>query len=147
MTHRVFIKAVAAGACVLTLGLTACAPRVDTRGNLPNPDQLASVAPGEHSKLEVMEILGSPSSIGSFGDDVWYYVSQRTETEAFFEPEVTERKVVIIRFNKKGVLEKVETKGLDAGQKIEPVERETPTVGNKMTILQQLFGNLGRFSK
>jgi hypothetical protein len=37
--------------------------------------------------------------------------------------------------------------GLDRGQEIDPVERKTPTHGNKMTVLEQIVGNLGRFRK
>ena len=34
---------------------------------------------------------------------------------------------------------------LEQSRVINPVERKTPTHGNKMTILEQMIGNLGRF--
>ena len=93
------------------------------------------------------EILGSPSSITPFGSDTWYYISQRTETFAFFSPEVIERQILVISFNKDGKVAKVDTLGLDQGQSINHIERTTPTHGNKMTIIEQMIGNLGRFKK
>ncbi len=137
--------------CGLTLGaaliMTACSPRIATHGNLPDPDKLADIVPGEIAKDEVAEILGSPSSIAMFNEETWYYISERKETTAFFAPELADRKVLVVRFDAEGVVSSVETLGVEDGRIIEPVERETPTAGNEMTIIQQLIGNLGRFGK
>ena len=127
--------------------LVACAPRLDTRGNLPDPDQLTKIMPGQHTRMQVAEILGSPSNISTFDQETWFYVSQRTETMAFFEPDVKTRQVVILRFDKGGKLADVKTIGLEEGRNILPVERETPTSGNEMGIIEQIIGNLGKFNK
>ncbi len=131
----------------VALGLSACGSRLNTRGNLLDPDRLADIRPGELSRDEVAEILGSPSSVTPFGSDTWYYISQRTETFAFFSPVVVERQIVMISFSKDGKVIKVDTLGLDQGMTIDPIERTTPTHGNKLTVIEQLVGNLGRFKK
>ena len=131
----------------MAVGLSACESRLNTRGNLLDPERIADIQPGELSRDEVAEILGSPSSITPFGSDTWYYISQRTETFAFFSPEVIERQILVISFNKDGKVAKVDTLGLDQGQSINHIERTTPTHGNKMTIIEQMIGNLGRFKK
>lgn len=135
------------GAAVFVLAgaLFACTPMVETRGNLPDPELLADIEVGQVNRGDVEDALGSPSSISTYGGESWYYVSERTETLAFLEPKVVERKVVIIRFDKKGVVNEVKTLGLDAAREIETVERVTPTAGQELTFLRQLFGNLGRF--
>lgn len=130
---------------VLAGTLFACAPIVQTRGNLPDPELLADIEVGQVRRGEVEEVLGSPSSISKFGGESWYYLSERTETIAFLEPKITERKVVVIRFDKQGVVTEVKSLGLEAGREIESVERVTPTAGQELTFLRQLFGNLGRF--
>ena len=136
--------------CVMALStllaVSACTQRIATHGNLPDPDRLAEVVPGEMSKDEVAEILGSPSSKSLFGEETWYYISERKETTAFFAPELTERKVLIVRFDKEGYVSDLETLSAEDGREIEPVERETPTAGNELTIIQQLLGNLGKYS-
>lgn len=131
----------------LALAVVACSPRIDSRGNLPDPDRLAEIKPGKHSRNDVAEILGSPSSIGVFDQETWYYISKRTEAVAFFKPEVAERQVVIVHFDKKGVVTGVETLGLKQSHAVEPVDRKTPTAGAELTIMQQLLGNMGRFNK
>ena len=127
--------------------VTSCVSRVDTRGNLPDAERLAEIQPGTHSREEVTEILGSPSSTAFLDEETWYYISERTETIAFLAPEVTERQVLIVRFDDEGVVSGVKTLGLDDGRDVDPVGRKTPTAGKELTVLQQLFGNVGRFAK
>ncbi|MBT3989437.1 MAG: outer membrane protein assembly factor BamE [Rhodospirillaceae bacterium] len=136
-------KIVLAG--VVALSVTACAPRVASRGNLPDPDLLANIEVGQVNKRDVIELIGSPSSTELFKGESWYYISERTETKAFFEPKVVERKVIIIRFNEKGIVKELKAIGLKEARDIEMVDRVTPTAGQEMTILKQLFGNVGRF--
>lgn len=125
--------------------LAACTPRIEIRGNLPDPDVLAELEIGALNKRQVEEMFGSPSSVSTFGNENWYYISERTETTAFYAPEVVDRKVVVISFDDKGVVRDFASLGLEDGRIIELVERKTPTAGHEITFLQQLFGNLGRF--
>ena len=138
-------RACAWGAVVLVL--TACAPRVETSGNLPDPERLAEISNGGLSRAEVAEILGSPSSVAVLEGETWYYISKRTETLAFFKPKVSDQQVVVIRFDEKGMVSQVQTLGLEQARTIKPSERETPTAGNELTLFDQLIGNLGRFNK
>jgi outer membrane protein assembly factor BamE (lipoprotein component of BamABCDE complex) len=132
-------------ACV-ALGLSACSGVVDTRGNLPDPETVLEVQPGVHDRDQVATILGSPSTVGTFEDDTWYYISKRTEQFAFLEPEVIDQQVLMVKFGDDGLVNDMQIYGVEDGQIIEPVERTTPTSGRELTILQQLFGNLGRFN-
>jgi len=146
LSRHFYVPVVRTGLAVLLAGsLLACTPRVDVRGNVPDPERLAEIVPGEIAKEEVAEILGSPSSVATFGQETWYYVSQRTETLAFFEPEIKERKVVILRFDKEGLVSEVRTLTADDGQTVNPIERRTPTAGNELDFIDQLLGNIGRF--
>jgi outer membrane protein assembly factor BamE (lipoprotein component of BamABCDE complex) len=131
---------------LLASGLVACAPQVDTRGNLPDPETVLEVQPGVHDRDQVATILGSPSTVATFEDDTWYYISRRTEKIAFFEPEVVDQQVLVVKFGQDGLVADMAVYGVEDGQVIEPVERTTPTSGREMTILQQLFGNIGRFN-
>jgi len=134
---------------VAALGLAAgaCSPRVTATGNLPDPEKLAQIAPGKQTRQQVQQLLGSPSSVTAFNGETWFYISQRTETVAFFRPEIQDRQVVVIRFDQNGVVEDVETLGLESARNLQPVERVTPTAGNEMTVLEQMIGNFGRFRK
>ncbi len=129
-------------AAVLVAG---CQGRIDVRGNLPNPDLLQDIEVGHITKSEVADLLGSPSSIAPFSSNTWYYISERTKTVAFLEPEILERKVIMVKFDNKGVARELKSYGIEDARRIQMVERKTPTAGRELTILKQLFGNIGRF--
>lgn len=139
ITHTIVV------ALAITM-INACSSRLTVHGSDVDPQKLAEIKPGEMARREVQEILGSPSSKAVFDKESWYYVSSRTESFAFFEPKITERKVVIIRFDKKGIVSKVDSLSLADGQKIEIVDRVTPTKGKEYTLIEQLVGNVGQYT-
>ncbi|MFO1188681.1 MAG: outer membrane protein assembly factor BamE [Alphaproteobacteria bacterium] len=113
---------------------------------MPSAEALERLAPGLQSRNDVIEILGSPSMVATFGDETWYYVGEKTERIAFLEPEVLERTVIALRFDQNGRLTAVDRLGLKDGKEVDFVSRTTPTAGKELTLLEQLIGNLGRFS-
>jgi outer membrane protein assembly factor BamE (lipoprotein component of BamABCDE complex) len=123
---------------------SACAPDAAIRGNLPRPEKLALVKPGLSTRNDVREILGPPSSVGTFSDKTWYYISQKTENVPMNVPQVRERTVIAVQFNDTGIVEDVRTIGKDAGRDIDPVARTTPSAGHEPSLLRDLFGNIGR---
>ncbi len=127
--------------------LAACQPTVDLRGNLPTPESLAMITLGQTTEDEVMTLLGTPSSQITYGQDIWLYISWRAETVAFFKPEIKEQKVYSIVFTLDGKVQAVHELGLEDARRIELVSRETPSAGKDFSILEQLVGNVGRFSK
>ncbi len=133
-----------AGAVALALG--ACEQSVQVRGNIPDVDMVSKINPGIHTRVDIASLLGSPSTVSTFQDSKWYYIGQKTTQFAFFEPEVLERKVLVISFDDAGYVANTKTYGLEDGKIIDPVERITPTEGRELSIIQQLFGNLGRFT-
>ena len=90
--------------------------------------------------------LGTPSTVGTFDENTWYYIGARTEKTAFFQPEVVERKVVVVRFDENGTVADIQELDQSAGQQVELVERTTPTAGRDMNFIEQMLGNIGRFS-
>jgi outer membrane protein assembly factor BamE (lipoprotein component of BamABCDE complex) len=142
------LKRLGLGAAVLSAGLAlgACdLSRVVTRGNLPDPAKLSDLKPGKASKDDIIDAIGSPSSINVFGKETWYYISERTETVAFLAPKVLERHVYVVEFEKNGKMTQIVSLGLDAGREVTHVKRITPTFGQEMTVLDQLLGNFRRF--
>ncbi|MFQ6017399.1 MAG: outer membrane protein assembly factor BamE [Kiloniellaceae bacterium] len=133
-----------AGAVALTTG--ACEQTVQVRGNLPDPEIVSKITPGIDSRVDIESLLGSPSAISTFQDSKWYYIGQKTTRFAFFEPEVLERKVLVVSFDQADRVAGTKTYTLEDGQIVDPVDRITPTEGRELTFLQQMFGNLGRFT-
>lgn len=66
---------------------------------------------------------------------------------AFRRPRVTARNVTAIQFNKDSeMVETVNVYTLKDGKVIAYNNRETPTRGREMTVLEQLLGSVGRGS-
>jgi len=148
MIGRLRYRRLALAGVGLAVALTAagCAPRIDQRGNKPDEEQVVLINPGVDDKNRVSELIGTPSTISTFDDRTWYYISKRTETTAFFDPEVKDQEVLAIAFDEGGVVESMRVYGQEDGRTIAYVDRTTPTEGNELTIMQQLLGNLGRFN-
>lgn len=130
------------GVCVL-----CCTPTIESRGQLPAAEALAQIQPGVQTKDDVQVILGTPSSFSVFGEEAWYYISSREERFAFYPPQELERKVIVIRFDNKGMVKEIQTYGLEDGQLIEHAYHTTQAAGSEISLLKQLLGNVGRFNK
>jgi outer membrane protein assembly factor BamE (lipoprotein component of BamABCDE complex) len=127
------------------VGVTACAPVVARQGF-----QVQDVAPkdvkvGEDTKSTVLAKLGSPSATSTFEPNVWYYVSQTNETYTYHRPQVSNREVTVVTFDKASEqVTKVDVLALKDGRRLAYNKRETPTRGRELTVIEQLLGNVGR---
>ena len=134
-------------ALVVALAATAaaCAPTVGVHGNRLDEEALARIQPGQTTQQEVLQLLGSPSTVGTFDGEAWYYISRRTEHRSFYQNDVVAQDVVAITFNGQGVVDSLDRRGLEDARSIQPVSRTTPTAGNELSLIEQLIGNVGRF--
>jgi len=141
----------AALACLSASGsaLTACAPInpvIEQRGYVLDEKDLKKLTPKVTTKEDVKTILGSPSTVSTVDGEAWYYISSKMETYAFYPPDEIERTVVAVYFDKTPTVQQVAYYGLQDGQIVDFVTRTTPTRGKELTILGQMFSNLGKFN-
>ncbi len=138
-------------AAALALGLLVALPGcsvfdapVVQRGNRVTEDQLKEITPGVQTRQDVQTLLGSPTQTSTFGDPTWYYISSNTRQRPGRELMVTDQQTVSITFDQNGVVRAVKVIGEDEGKPVPMVSRVTPTPGNDRSLLQALFGNVGR---
>lgn len=134
------------GALAGGLLLGGCTPTVDIRGNLPPEYKLAKLESSGLKRSDVSALLGSPSAVATFDSEVWYYIGQKTETLAFFAPRIIDQQVLAVTFDTNGAIAEVRRYRREDGRAIEPVGRTTPTAGKELNVIEQLLGNVGRFS-
>ena len=140
---RKVVLATAAATALLATG--ACTPITTYSGFQAVEVNPNDVKPGEDTKSTVMGKLGSPSVQSTFDPNIWFYMSQVTDRVAFYQPRVAKRDIVAIAFDP--ATEQVQTVSaysLKDGKVVAFNDRETPTRGREMTILEQLLGNVGR---
>lgn len=136
----------AVAAVVAGLSLGACAPQVDERGWRPDDVAVSAIRPGVDNKESVIRLLGTPSTVSNFDDQSWYYISATTQRLAFRRDELTNQAVLIVSFDQAGNVTEVSRLDTEDGKDVAMNPDKTPTLGNELTIWQQLFGNLGRFN-
>lgn len=129
---------------MLGLTLASCTPTINKRGNTVEDEQLQQIVVGESTREDVAKVLGTPTQMANFDDKTWYYIGQRTEKEAFFDPELKEQKIVTVEFTPEGKVASVQKSGSELARDVDIVNAKTPTYGKDLTILQQLLGNIGR---
>jgi outer membrane protein assembly factor BamE (lipoprotein component of BamABCDE complex) len=142
---RVRSLTLAAAATALLAGTTACTPITSYAGFQAVDAVPADVKVGEDTKSTVLTKLGSPSATSTFDPNLWYYVTQVSERIAFYNPRVASREVTAVTFRAEDEqVVAVNSYGLTDGRVIDFSNRETPTRGREMTVLEQLLGNVAR---
>lgn len=138
---RIAVTAVAA-----VLLSSACSPIVNQHGHVVASEKLAEIRPGSSSKEDVQRILGSPSTLSTFNDRSWYYISRRTSQVAFFAPRTDDQESLAVDFDAGGVVTGVRQFDLRDNRPVEHVARQTPSVGKELGFIEQLIGNIGKFN-
>lgn len=125
--------------------MPACTPVTSQHGNMLEDFQIQEVKSGEHTRSDVLRILGSPTTQSTFNPNIWYYLGQESEKRGILDQQITDERIVVVIFNEDGVVEAIQE--ADSERENIPYARtKTPTHGNDLTFLQQLLGNLGRFN-
>lgn len=127
---------------------TACNPVLRTHGYVPTTEKPQAVNPDTDTKSSVLSRLGNPSVKSTFDekmeDDVWYYVTSVRQRYAYLRPQIEDRTITAIHFNPDGQVTKVAEYGLEDGVPVNYVDRKTPTRGRELSVLEQIFGTIGR---
>jgi outer membrane protein assembly factor BamE (lipoprotein component of BamABCDE complex) len=126
--------------------LAACDNIADLRGFAPTPGTVDKLEVGTQSREDVQRLVGSPSSVATFNPNVWYYISEKQEYWGPSRPWISEQSVIQITFNESGRVQNIKYFDLKDAQNITMVARITPTSGKELTVLEQILGNVGKFS-
>ena len=131
------------------LALSACsaidAPH-QLRGNRVDADAIKELVPGTSTRADATSLLGSPTAHGTFDDNTWIYISETTRTRVGRLPGVTAQDVTVLTFDQGGVLRDLKRLNQDDSKDVAVVSRATPSPGSEASFMQQLLGNVGKFS-
>ena len=108
----------------------SCSPIVENRGYVFDEKLLDQIKVNETISNDVMDILGSPSTTSAIDASTWYYIYSKAETVAFYNPTVTDRRVLAVSFDDDDKVNNLKYYGLEEGKIISYVDRTTPTRGN-----------------
>lgn len=131
---------------LIALLCCSCSPTIDSRGYNPETPHLDQIKPGVNSKEEVQQILGSPSTVSSFPEQTWYYISKKTSTTSFFHPTVLEEQIVVINFDERNIVQDVKKYVGEDAKHIQPIKRKTESKSYESSVFRDVFGNFGKYS-
>ncbi len=134
---------------LVLLPLGACSlvqtPRT-LHGNKIDPDLLKELVPGTSTKKDVTSLIGSPTARATFDDNEWIYISETTHTRIGRLPGVLKQDVVVMDFDPSGTLRSVKALNEEDSRDVSVASGATPSPGSEASVLQQLLGNVGRYS-
>ncbi len=136
----------AVAVAALAVTAAACVPITQRQGFQAVDDRPQDMVAGTDTRSTVLARLGTPSATSTFPPQTYYYISQTLERVPFRRPRVVQREVTAIAFNATEQVAAVNTYGIEAGRVINYSNRETPTRGRELTIIEQLLGNVGRIN-
>lgn len=129
LSRSAFVALVGLGLCGAA-SLSGCAPLRTTNGYQAIEHKPADMKVNVDTKSTVLEALGSPSAVSTFDPNVWYYISQNSNTISYHKSKVTKRAVVALTFNKESEkVTAVNDYSLKDGKVVAYNSRETPTRG------------------
>ncbi len=117
-----------------------------TRGNKVDPELLTQLVPGTSTRADVTSLIGSPTAHATFDDNTWIYIGEVTKPVIGGTQDIKDQEVVVLTFDQGGVLRSIDKKSQADSEPVAVVSRTTPSPGNNASVLQQLLGNVGRFS-
>ena len=116
--------------------------KTSQHGYVVSPTALEQVPVGS-SRDQVLIALGSPSTTGNYGSEVFYYISQtRFRRAAFLPDKVIDQRVVAVYFDDNALVTQVADYGLKDGKVFDFIGRTTPTGGRDENFVQQVLSGV-----
>ena len=128
---------------VAALATGGCVPLRAHQGYVVDVDLVNSVQPGVDNRQSVLQVLGKPTFAGQFDGADWYYLARDTHNLAFRNPRATSQLTIEISFDAGGTVSTIRRGNTEQIASIQPSGKETPTLGKKRGLLEDLFGNIG----
>ena len=122
----------------------ACESTVTTHGRMVEQSDLNLLSLGKTTKAETLSILGRPSFEGAFSSGRLYYNNQKMEQKVAGTTTTIDRQLIVLTFDTNDVLQGFEIRDKSTDKQIVKLEAKTPTPGDTLTIVDQIFTNLRR---
>jgi outer membrane protein assembly factor BamE (lipoprotein component of BamABCDE complex) len=129
-------------ALVLGLPLGGCFSETYQKGYVIPEGALEQIPIGA-SQEQVLILMGTPSTVATVSGEVFYYISQRSERAVAFMPQtVVDQRVVAVYFDRNRRVERLANYGMRDGRVFDYVSRTTPSGGEELSYLNNIFRGL-----
>ena len=140
-----------AGTVAIAVSLSALqgcnTQQVFTHGAVITQNQIDLIPVGS-SRDQVLLALGTPSTTGSFDNEVFYYITQTKEKKFAYEKgKIVDQRILAVYFDETQTVANVANYGLQDGKVFDFITRTTPTTGKDLTFLGQILAGSGKNAK
>lgn len=116
------------------------------RGYQLDDNAVAQIKKGQ-SADQVLQSLGTPSTVSTVGNKSWYYISQRSRrTFQFLGEQVVDQRVAAVYFDNGLRVERVAVYGIQDGKVFDFISRTTPSGGQETSFLGQILRGTNSFN-
>ncbi len=123
--------------------LNNCSGIKSNNGYMPVQDRVDQLKVNKTSLSFAKSTLGEPALILGNQEPIFIYSSQVSNSILFFEPKVISRDVLVLYFNKKKKLKKVEKFNLKDGKSFQMNKDTTELSADQRSLIATLFSNIG----
>ena len=123
--------------------LNTCSGIKVNNGYIPVQDSIDQLKVKKTSLSFAKSRLGEPALILGNQEPIFIYSSQVTNRILFFEPKVISRDVLVLYFNKKKKLKKLEKFNLKDGKSFQMNTDTTSLSAEQRSLIAALFSNIG----
>ena len=123
--------------------LNTCSGIKSNNGYMPVQDSVDQLKVNKTSLSFAKSRLGEPALILGNQEPIFIYSSQVTNRILFFEPKVISRDVLVLYFNKKKKLKKIEKFNLKDGKSFQMNTETTDLSADQRSLIATLFSNIG----
>ena len=121
-----------------------CIKTVHVSGQTLEQEQIEALHNAK-SKADVERLIGSPTSVSSFGQETWYYISSTKESVAFLKDKILKQDIFAISFNPNGSTNIVTRYNEQDANKPVIVSEYTVTKGTSTSPVQHFLSNVGKY--
>jgi outer membrane protein assembly factor BamE (lipoprotein component of BamABCDE complex) len=108
------------------------------------PEGALEQVPVGATQEQVLIVLGTPSTVATVNGDAFYYISQKAQRSAAFMPHaVVDQRVIAVYFDKDRRVTRLANYGLKDGKIFDFLSETTPTGGQELSYLRNIFKNVG----
>ncbi len=123
--------------------LNTCSGIKVNNGYMPVQDSVDQLKVNKTSLSFAKSRLGEPALILGNQEPIFIYSAQVTNRILFFEPKVISRDVLVLYFNKKEKLKKLERFNLKDGKSFQMNTGATSLNSEQRSLIATLFSNIG----
>ncbi len=121
----------------------SCTGITNNNGYMPVVEDIESLSIKKTSSEKAKSVLGEPALIMGEDKPVFVYFSQASRKLFFFEKQITKRNLLVLRFDKRKRLSKIENFSLADGKDFKLSSSNTDLSEKEKSLIANLFSNIG----